>query len=395
MLPNTLPTSLPGTLKAPPLSLYVHLPWCVRKCPYCDFNSHALRGALPADAYVDALLADLEHDLPLTWGRPVQSVFFGGGTPSLFGAAQFERLLGGIRARLTLAPAAEVTIEVNPGTVEHAPFADYRDAGINRFSLGVQSFSDAALQALGRIHGRAEALRAIESLHAAGVSNFNLDLMYALPGQDLEAALADVREAIAGRPAHVSHYQLTIEPNTAFHANPPPLPDEDLAWAMQDACGRLLAEAGFEQYEVSAWARPGRECRHNLNYWRYGDFLGIGAGAHGKLTEAGRGTIRRRVRLRHPEAWMRAVQGGEGALAEDRQLPPEERIFEFFLNQLRLRRGVRIADFEPRTGLVWDSVAGPVDELLRRGLYRTEADRLVPTELGWRFGNEAQILFLP
>jgi len=389
------PTMLPKGLQPPPLSLYVHLPWCLRKCPYCDFNSHALRGELPAEAYVDALLADLEQDLPLAWGRPVQSVFFGGGTPSLFGAAQFERLLGGIRARVPLAPAAEVTIEVNPGAVEHAPFADYLAAGINRFSLGVQSFSDASLQALGRIHGRAEALRAIESLHAAGASNFNLDLMYALPGQDLDAALADVRLAIDSRPAHVSHYQLTIEPNTAFHADPPALPNEDLAWAMQEACAGLLGEAGFEQYEVSAWARPGSACVHNLNYWRYGDYLGIGAGAHGKLTEAGQGTVRRRVRLRHPEAWMRAVQGGEVGLAEDRLLPAAERIFEFFLNQLRLRRGVRIADFEPRTGLGWEAVADPVEKLLRCGLYRAEADRLVPTELGWRFGNEAQALFLP
>ena len=382
-------------LRSPPLSLYVHLPWCLRKCPYCDFNSHTLRGELPADAYVDALLTDLEQDLPLAWGRPVQSVFFGGGTPSLFGAAQFERLLGGIRARVALAPGAEVTIEVNPGTVEHAPFADYLAAGINRFSLGVQSFSDASLQALGRIHGRIEALQAIESLHAAGASNFNIDLMYALPGQDLGAALADVRLAIDSGPAHVSHYQLTIEPNTAFHADPPPLPDDDLAWAMQDACGDLLRDAGFAQYEVSAWARPGRECRHNLNYWRYGDFIGIGAGAHGKLTEPGNGAIRRRARLRHPDAWQRAVQGGQVALAEDRVLPPGERIFEFFLNQLRLRHGVRIADFEPRTGLGWDTVAAPVEQLLRRGLYRAEAGRLVPTELGWRFGNEAQALFLP
>ncbi|MDX1380922.1 MAG: radical SAM family heme chaperone HemW [Xanthomonadales bacterium] len=382
-------------LQSPPLSLYVHLPWCLRKCPYCDFNSHALRGELPADPYVDALLTDLERDLPLAWGRPIQSVFFGGGTPSLFGAAQFERLLGGIRARLTLAPAAEVTIEVNPGTVEHAPFADYLAAGINRFSLGVQSFSDASLQALGRIHGSAEALQAIESLHAAGASNFNIDLMYALPGQDLDAALADVRLAIDSGPTHISHYQLTIEPNTAFHAAPPPLPDEDLTWAMQEACGELLRDAGFVQYEVSAWARPGRACLHNLNYWRYGDFLGIGAGSHGKLTEAGTGTIRRRVRLRHPDAWLRAVHGGQDALAEDRALPPGERIFEFFLNQLRLRDGVRITDFEPRTGVGWEAVTEPVQQLLQRGLYRAEADRLVPTELGWRFGNEAQALFLP
>lgn len=382
-------------LQTPPLSLYVHLPWCLRKCPYCDFNSHAVRGDVPKDAYIEALLADLEAELPLAWGRPVQTVFVGGGTPSLFSAGQIDRLLAGIRARLTLAPAAEITLEVNPGTVEHDPFADYLDAGVNRFSLGVQSFDDASLRALGRIHGAAEAARAIEALHAAGASNFNIDLMYALPDQGLNEALDDLRQAVAAEPAHVSHYQLTIEPNTAFFARPPPLPDDDLAWEMQQEGGRLLAAAGYSQYEVSAWARPGRECRHNLNYWQYGDFLGIGAGAHGKVSRADDGTIRRRVRLRHPDAWMCALRAGESSLAEDRPLPPEERIFEFFLNQLRLRRGVSRAQFEPRTGLGWDTVAERVERLLREGLYQERDDRLVPTELGWRFGNEAQAVFLP
>jgi putative oxygen-independent coproporphyrinogen III oxidase len=382
-------------LQAPPLSLYVHLPWCVRKCPYCDFNSHAVGNELPAGEYVDALLSDLEQDLPLVWGRPVQTIFFGGGTPSLFSAAHYERLLSGIRARLPLSPAVEITLEANPGTVEHDSFSGYRDAGVNRFSLGVQSFSDPALRALGRIHGRAEALRAVESLHGAGISNFNLDLMFALPGQGLQDALEDVRMAVSCAPAHVSHYQLTIEPNTAFHANPPALPDEELAWRMQEECGSLLAQAGFEQYEVSAWSRPGRECRHNLNYWRYGDYLGIGAGAHGKLTLVAEQCIRRRVRLRHPVSWMRSLRAGGGGLAEDRRLPPEERVFEFFLNQLRLRRGVRKSQFEARTGLAWDIVAQRVGQLLDRGLLSEEPDWLVPTELGWRFSNESQALFLP
>ena len=382
-------------LQNPPLSLYVHLPWCVRKCPYCDFNSHALRGELPADTYVDALLSDLERELPLVWGRTVHSVFFGGGTPSLFGASHFERLLAGIRAQLALAPGAEITLEVNPGTVEHDPFGDYRDAGINRFSLGVQSFDDAALGALGRIHGRAEALAAVESLQAAGVTNFNLDLMFALPGQGLQQALADLRTAIACEPAHLSHYQLTIEPNTAFHADPPALPDEDAAWSMQEACGQALEQAGYRQYEISAWARPGRECAHNLNYWRYGDFLGVGAGAHGKLTLAAEGRVCRRVRRRHPEAWMRAARAGDTTLAEERDLPADERRFEFFLNQLRLREGVRKDQFGPRTGLGWASVAEPVAQLIAKGLYLEEPNRLVPTELGWRFGNECQALFLP
>ncbi len=386
---------MPSPLQAPPLSLYVHLPWCVRKCPYCDFNSHAIGGDLPADEYVDALLLDLEQELPLVWGRIVQAIFFGGGTPSLFSAAHYERLLSGIRARLPLSPAVEITLEANPGTVEHDSFSGYRDAGVNRFSLGVQSFSDAALLAIGRIHGRAEAVRAVESLHGAGIPNFNLDLMFALPGQGLDDALEDVKMALSCAPAHISHYQLTIEPNTAFHAHPPALPGEELAWRMQEECGALLAEAGFEQYEVSAWARPGLECRHNLNYWRYGDYLGIGAGAHGKLTLVAEQCVRRRVRLRQPEAWMRSLRRGENGLAEDRVLPPEERVFEFFLNQLRLRRGVRRSQFEARTGLAWEVVVQRVGQLLDRGLLREEQDWLVPTELGWRFSNDAQAVFLP
>ena len=275
------------TLSTPPLALYVHLPWCVRKCPYCDFNSHVASDSPPTDKYVDALLSDLECELPLVWGRPVQTIYLGGGTPSLFGAAQIERLLNGIRGLLTVRPHAEVTLEANPGTLEHDSFRAYSDAGINRVSLGVQSFSDVALRSLGRIHGREDALQAVNSLGFAGLGNFNLDLMFGLPGQDLEEAVQDVRAAIACRPPHLSHYQLTIEPNTAFSAHPPVLPDADLAWAMQEACGELLEAAGYRQYEISAWAQPGRECRHNLNYWQYGDFIGIGAGAHGKLTIAG------------------------------------------------------------------------------------------------------------
>jgi oxygen-independent coproporphyrinogen-3 oxidase len=381
-------------LELPPLSLYIHLPWCVRKCPYCDFNSHELRGDFPADEYIEALLRDLELDLPLVWGRPVSSVFFGGGTPSLFGAAHFERLLSGCRARLPFNPGLEITLEANPGALERDRFAAYRDAGINRVSLGVQSFSDTALSSIGRIHGRAEVMQAVESLHAAGIENFNLDLMYALPGQRLAEAEEDVREAIACAPAHVSHYQLTLEPNTAFYAAPPALPDEELAWDMQEACGSLLARSGFEQYEVSAWAQAGRECVHNLNYWRYGDYLGIGAGAHGKITLPAERAVKRRIRVRHPVSWMQAIAGG-GGLAEDRLVPDEERSFEFFLNQLRLRRGVQKSQFEARTGLDWAIVSKRVDELLSKGLAVEEKGRLVPTELGWRFSNESQAIFLP
>jgi oxygen-independent coproporphyrinogen-3 oxidase len=381
-------------LETPPLSLYVHLPWCVRKCPYCDFNSHAVREDFAGDEYIEALLRDLELDLPLVWGRTVQSVFFGGGTPSLFSAAQFERLLSGFRALLAFSPGLEITLEANPGTVEHDSFIAYREAGINRVSLGVQSFSDAALAAIGRIHGREEVMLAVDSLRAAGIDNFNIDLMFALPGQDLQAAEQDVLAAIACAPSHLSHYQLTIEPNTAFHADPPTLPADDLAWDMQAACGALLAQSGFRQYEVSAWAQPGRECTHNLNYWRYGDYLGIGAGAHGKITLPAEQAVRRRIRVRHPAAWMRAVARGQ-SVAEDRSVPSEERVFEFFLNQLRLRRGVRKALFEARTGLAWAVVADRAAELVARGLAEDQGERLAPTELGWRFSNESQALFLP
>ena len=381
-------------LEQPPLSLYVHLPWCVRKCPYCDFNSHAARGAIPADEYISALLRDLETELPLVWGRAVHTVFFGGGTPSLFSAAQFERLLGGIRALLPLAPNPEITLEANPGTVEHDSFAAYRDVGINRISLGVQSFADSALAAIGRIHGREEIMRAIESLKNAGIDNFNIDLMYALPDQDLRGALADVEAAIACCPAHVSHYQLTLEPNTAFHASPPVLPAEDVAWEMQEDCGNRLAKAGYSQYEVSAWSQPGRECQHNLNYWHYGDYIGIGAGAHGKITVAAEQLVRRRVRIRHPLTWMKAVEEG-GSLAQDATLSGEERVFEFFLNQLRLRTGVQKSQFERRTGIPWEHAENRVSRLLEKGLLIEQHGRLVPTELGWRFSNDCQAIFLP
>ena len=381
-------------MKLPPLSLYVHFPWCVRKCPYCDFNSHALQADLQGDAYVAALLRDLEADLPLVWGRTVHSVFLGGGTPSLFTARQIDMLLSGLRGLIRISPGAEITLEANPGTTEHDSFRAYRDAGVNRFSLGVQSFSDASLAALGRIHGRAEVERSIEALQRCGIANFNIDLMYGLPDQSPEASLADVREAIACGPAHISHYQLTIEPNTAFHARPPDLPDEDCAWDMQQACGRALEQAGYGQYEISAWSRPGLRCRHNLNYWRYGDFLGIGAGAHGKITLPSDGSIRRRVRRRHPKGWLKAV-AQDNALAEDRALEPGERIFEFFLNQLRLRDGVVKEQFETRTGLAWDAVSGRVKEALGKGLLRDGNGVLSPTDLGWRFVNETQALFLP
>jgi len=378
----------------PPLSLYIHLPWCVSKCPYCDFNSHEAPSTLPSEEYVDALLADLEFDLPLVWGRTVQSIFIGGGTPSLFSARWIEHLIEGVRARLRVRPQAEITLEANPGTTERDSFSAYRDAGINRISLGVQSFNDRSLKRLGRIHGRAEIETSVLSIQDSGIRNYNLDLMYALPGQSVADALEDVRRALECAPTHLSFYQLTIEPNTEFHANPPRLPADDFAWDMQEQCGELFVQAGFSQYEVSAWAREGFQCRHNLNYWRYGDFLGIGAGAHSKLTLPAEQSIRRRIRHRQPKAYLRAKQTGDW-LADDRVLGEEDRIFEFFLNQLRLYDGVCKKQFTPRTGVSWSRVSSRVDKAIERGLLREKNGIYKPTSLGWRFSNETQQMFLP
>lgn len=381
-------------MQLPPLSLYVHLPWCVRKCPYCDFNSHAVKGDIPGDEYVSALLKDLEEDIPLVWGRPVHSIFLGGGTPSLFSAKQIDTLLCGIRGLLPLSPQAEITLEANPGTVEHDSFSAYRAAGVNRISLGVQSFDDRCLVALGRIHGATEVQQAVAAIHGAGIRNFNIDLMYGLPGQSLQSARQDVREAIACRPTHISYYELTIEPNTEFHVRPPVLPDEEQSWEVQEQAVKLLEQAGYEQYEISAWSQPGFRCQHNMNYWRYGDFLGIGAGAHGKISVPAENSVRRRIRQRHPAAWMKAVESGS-TIVEDRTPGADERVFEFFLNQLRLRGGVSKNELEPRTGVAWSAVSDRVRLALDKGLLEEENDRLVPTELGWRFINEIQAIFLP
>jgi len=384
----------PGLYGLPPLALYVHLPWCVSKCPYCDFNSHRAPSELPAKEYVDALLADLELDLPLVWGRTVQSIFFGGGTPSLFSAMWIKRLIEGFRARLRVSPQAEITLEANPGTTEHDSFSAYRDAGINRVSLGVQSFKNSLLQRLGRIHGCAEIATAVESIQSAGISNFNIDLMFALPGQSVGDALDDVRRTLNCAPSHLSFYQLTVEPNTAFHASPPELPDDDIAWDMQEQCSELFSESGLRQYEISAWAREGFQCRHNLNYWRYGDFLGIGAGAHSKLTLPAEQSVRRRVRQKHPKAYLNAKKSGNW-LAEDRLIDEEERVFEFFLNQLRLYDGVCKEQFTPRTGVSWSRVSVRVEKAIESGLLKDSNGVLMPTSLGWRFSNEIQAIFLP
>lgn len=381
-------------LAPPPLSLYVHLPWCVRKCPYCDFNSHAAKGALPLDAYIDALVADLDFDLPLAWGRIVHSVFFGGGTPSLFPPEAIDRFLQQASARLRFAPDVEITLETNPGTVEHGPFAGYRAAGVNRLSFGVQSFDDGCLQRLGRIHSSGDAERAVKSAQDAGFDNFNLDLMYALPQQTLAMALDDVERALALSPTHLSHYQLTLEPNTVFAARVPAgIPDEDSAWDMQEACQARLADAGFGQYEISAYAREGRQCRHNLNYWRFGDYLGIGAGAHGKLTLGATQQVLRRWKLKHPTDYL-AKAGTAAAIGGDEYLTAQRLPFDFMLNALRLNEGVPMAMFEARTGLPAAAIAERVALARARGWLEADGDWLRPTELGRRFANDVIGLFL-
>jgi putative oxygen-independent coproporphyrinogen III oxidase len=378
----------------PPLALYVHLPWCVRKCPYCDFNSHPVPGAgVPEEAYLRALLDDLEYAAAECDDRPLVSVFFGGGTPSLFSPASIARLLERATTLLPATPGLEVTLEANPGTVEHGAFRDYRAAGVNRVSLGAQSFDDRQLAALGRIHAAAENRAAVAELDAAGLDNFNLDLMYALPGQDAAQALADLEAALALGPAHVSHYQLTLEPGTVFARRPPPaLPGEDLAFEIQEACQVRLAAAGLGQYEVSAYARAGRQCRHNRNYWEFGDYLGVGAGAHGKLTRDGR--ITRTARHRSPARYIAAATAHE-RIAEIRHIDPLDLPFEFCLNALRLTEGFDVGLYEEATGLSAASLEPACARAVRRGLIERHGSRWVPSPLGRRFLNDLQALFLP
>ncbi|NID04395.1 radical SAM family heme chaperone HemW [Luteibacter jiangsuensis] len=383
------------TLLPPPLSLYVHMPWCVRKCPYCDFNSHGVRGTPEYAAYVDSLLADLDADLrdfgAALHGRTVETVFFGGGTPSLFSPELVGRFLDGARQRLSFAGDAEVTLETNPGTVEHGRFDGYLAAGVNRISFGVQSFDDDKLRRLGRIHSSSDAASAVREAQDAGIGNINIDLMYALPEQDLAGALDDVARAVALSPTHISHYQLTLEPNTAFAANPPPLPDDDAAWAIQEACEARLADAGYGQYEVSAYARPGRRCAHNLNYWRFGDYLGIGAGAHGKISDAQ--GVRRRWKTRLPAAYL-ASAGQTARIGGDSTVAAADLPFEYMLNALRLIDGVPAADFQERTGLPREAIASSLAECVARGWLLDDPAVLKTTPLGQRFLNDVIETFM-
>lgn len=377
----------------PPLALYVHVPWCLRKCPYCDFNSHAVDATqdLPTDAYLDALCADLESVLPQAWGRPVGSVFIGGGTPSLLSGEAVARLLSDLRARLPLAADCEITLEANPGSFEAGRYARYRDAGVNRLSIGVQSFDDRMLAALGRVHDGAQARRAIEAAQRS-FDNFNLDLMIGLPGQTAAMAAGDIETALAFAPPHLSAYQLTLEPNTVFHKYPPALPDEDTLAAIQEAVETRLQARGYEHYEVSAWCRPGRGARHNLNYWTFGDYLGIGAGAHGKLTLAD--AVLRTERFKLPASYLENAARGR-FLAGERRLADADLVFEFMLNVLRLPGGVAPALFGERTGLDAALLEPGLAAARRRGLLEDDPLRIRPTGLGMRFLNDLQEVFLP
>ena len=387
--------TLPGAIRLaslPPLSLYVHFPWCVQKCPYCDFNSHAVDDAapIPEERYIDALVHDLELSLPLVWGRRVHSVFFGGGTPSLLSANGFDRLISEIRARLALEADAEITLEANPGTFEAAKFEAFRNSGANRLSIGIQSFNSAHLKALGRTHDGQEAIKAVH-IATELFDNFNLDLMYALPGQVPAQLQADLDTALGFNPPHLSYYHLTLETNTVFAKYPPPLPDDDAAAEMQMMIEARLGAAGYEHYETSAYARPDRRSRHNINYWRFGDYLGIGAGAHGKLSFAQR--ILRTAKLRNPESYMAGCEA-DAPLAEEREVGVAELPFEFMMNALRLTGGFEVREFGERTGLAISATDQALNEAERKGLITRDHLRIKPTERGRRFLNDLLQLFL-
>ena len=397
---NTTPRDIqhymrPGTLQLtalPPLSLYIHLPWCLKKCPYCDFNSHEMRGTdLPEQHYIDALMADLEAALPLIWGRTIHSIFLGGGTPSLFSPDAIDRLLGGIRARLKLEAGCEITLEANPGTFEKDRFKAFRAAGVTRLSVGVQSFNDDYLRALGRVHDRAQAIAAVEEA-AQSFDTFNLDIMYALPGQTLADLKQDMSTALALAPSHISIYHLTIEPNTYFAKFPPVIPEEDTAYDMLDLITDMTGVAGLYRYEVSAYARDGHRCRHNFNYWQFGDYLGLGAGAHSKISFAHR--VVRQVRYREPRLYMEKALAGH-CIAQDEEVSRADLPFEFMLNALRLKDGFSLQQFTERTGLAVTALQKGLEEAEQKGLIERDFARVRPSLRGYDFLNDLQSLFLP
>lgn len=384
-----------GFEESPPLSLYIHLPWCVRKCPYCDFNSHEQQtDNLPEGEYVEALIRDLEFESALIRDREIISIFIGGGTPSLFSGEQIQRLLRAVRKKCRLHPDIEITLEANPGTAEAERFFAYHELGINRLSIGVQSFNDVLLKKLGRIHHAGEAMSAIELAGEAGFENRNIDIMYGLPGQTVEQSLHDLQKTIDNHPAHISRYQLTLEPNTVFHSHPPELPDDDHIWEMQTRGQELLEQHGYLQYEVSAYARVDRQCLHNLNYWQFGDYLGLGAGAHGKISHVNSGIIERRARHRLPRAYMEKA-GDESVITDKRCLVPDDIVFEFMLNALRLKEGFNATLFEQRTGLRMNHIEEKMQQAKRTGLLEEQGNTFRPTQKGYVYLNDLLQIFIP
>jgi len=375
-----------------PLSLYIHIPWCVKKCPYCDFNSHQAGLDIPEEKYVQALLKDLESELPNIWGRPLESIFIGGGTPSLFSEKAIDQLLSGLRQRLPIRPNMEITLEANPGTFEQDRFNAYREAGINRLSIGVQSFNENHLLSLGRIHDANEALKATTIAKKAGFDNINLDLIFGLPQQTHEESLNDLHQAIDCKPSHISWYQLTIEENTLFHHSPPAVPDDELLWEMQQQGQELLAHNGYKQYEVSAYAQSGKRCRHNINYWQFGDYLGIGAGAHGKLSMPD-GVITRHSKFRHPEKYMQQALNGK-ARSSEQVLSDKDICFEFILNMARFKPGFNQETFEARSMLSFSKIQTTLDEVIEKGLMKLEEGKYLSTPKGWVFINDIVESFL-
>lgn len=382
---------MPIFKKVIPLSLYVHIPWCVRKCPYCDFNSHEAKDSLPEELYVNALIQELDQRLHLAQDRPLTSIFFGGGTPSLFSGKAIQRILTAVAERIHLPLTTEITLEANPGTIDQRHFYDFRQAGINRISLGIQSLQNDKLKTLGRIHDRDNALRAIECAKEAGFVNFNLDIMYGLPHQSIDEALDDIHTALACNPTHFSWYQLTIEPNTFFHHHPPPLPHDETLWEMQLAGQALISQSGFQQYEVSAYAKPQHECLHNRNYWEFGDYLGIGAGAHSKITNMRTNEVIRFAQVKHPRDYL---ETGKRNIFTPTKIANDDLIFEFMLNALRLTNGVPATLFSERTGLILEQAQPLLEKAKQRGLLVNQAEIICPTELGQKFLNDLVDIFL-